>query len=223
MRMTGFELIKLCARFDFGEPKVVAKVTLVALATFYNEERGGCWPAHKDLLPIASCDRKALLRAITWLEEREIIWVERVKGKGNFYRFNEELLLKGSSQKDTSPLLGTCPQKTTSPQKGTTPVPKEGLGQSPNGDTTSPQKGPQIKKKKDIKEKEKINSDFSDSFISSPRAVGHIDFNTEHGEKVKASLSQGQAVLKNIAEHELQPTRRRTWAEFIAEYHGIEN
>ena len=151
MRMTGFELIKLCARFDFGEPKVVAKVTLVALATFYNEERGGCWPAHKDLLPIASCDRKALLRAITWLEEREIIWVERVKGKGNFYRFNEELLLKGSSQKDTSPLLGTCPQKTTSPQKGTTPVPKEGLDQSPNGDTTSPQKGTQIKKKKEIK------------------------------------------------------------------------
>ena len=166
--MTGFELLKLCARFDFGEPKVVAKAALVALATFYNEERGGCWPSQKELLAFASCDRKALFRAIAWLEEREVIFVDRFKGKGNFYRFNEQLLLEGSYQKNTSPFLVTSaqkvtsPQKDTSPQKGTTPVPNKGLDQSPKGDTTSPQKGTQINKKKIIKEKEKINDRYAD-------------------------------------------------------------
>ena len=187
--MTGFELIKLCARFDFGEPKVVAKVTLVALATFFNEERGGCWPAHKDLLPIASCDRKALLRAIAWLEEREIIWVERVKGKGNFYRFNEEVLLKGSYQKNTSPLLGTSTQKNTGPLYGTgtengmTHVPKEGLHMSPNGDGTSPQMGTQIKKKKEIKEKEKINRNF---FLMTDAELVEFFSSVSHEEGIEA-------------------------------------
>ena len=148
--MKGFDLVKLCIKFDFGETNAVAKAVLVALASFYNEDNDGVWPGEKDLLPLASCERRALFRAIKWLEEVELITVERFVGKGNHYRFNEDLLLKGNFQNVTSY------QKVTSCQKVTAPVTRTQLHQSPKSNGTSYQKVTQTNKNKKETNKEQI-------------------------------------------------------------------
>lgn len=152
--MNNYELIMLCARFDFGETKAIAKAVLVALASYYNEEHEGSWPAQKSLLPCASCDRKSLMTTIDWLESRNIIYIDRLTGKGNFYRFNIDLLKTGK-QSMTSPIYGTGPKNGTSPKNGTTPVPYMGLHQSQIRDHTSPIYGTQNINKKIINTKEK--------------------------------------------------------------------
>ncbi len=151
--MKGFDLVKLCIAFDFGETNAVAKAVLIALASFYNENNDGVWPGEKDLLPLASCERRALFRAIKWLEEVELITVERFFGKGNHYRFNEELLLKGNFQKVTGY------QNVTGYQKVTAPVTKKQPQQLPKGNGTSYQKVTQTNKNKKETNKEQINQE----------------------------------------------------------------
>ena len=151
--MKGFDLVKLCIKFDFGETNSVAKSVLVALASFYNEDNDGVWPGEKDLLPLASCERRALFRAIKWLEEVELITVERFVGKGNHYRFNEDLLLKGNFQNVTSY------QKVTGYKKVTTPVTKTQPHQLPKSNGTSYQKVTQTNKNKKETNKEQINQE----------------------------------------------------------------
>ena len=155
--MKNYELIMLCARFDFGETKAIAKAVLVALASYYNEEHAGSWPGQKNLLPCASCDRKSLISSIAWLESRNLIYIDRLLGKGNFYRFNIDLLKTGS-QTSTSPENGTSPEKGTSPENGSTPVPNMGLHQSQKGDHTSPKNGTQNINKKERLNKKEINT-----------------------------------------------------------------
>ena len=181
--MTGYELIMLCARFDFGETKAVAKSVLIALASFYNEERDGSWPGEKDLLPCASCERRALFRAIQWLEEKDLLTVERSVGKGNFYRFNIGLLESGSYQKVTSVKNSTSYQNVTGYQNVTTPVTKEQLDQLPNGNGTSYQNVTQNKKKKEIKEKEKTNRNF---FLMTDAELVEFFSSVSHEEGIEA-------------------------------------
>lgn len=151
--MTDYELIKLCACFDFGEAKAVAKAVLVALASFYNEERDGSWPGEKDLLPRAACERRAMFRSIQWLEQIGLISVERSVGKGNFYRFNIDLLEKGSYQ------------KATSYQNATAPVTKKPLEQLPKSNGSSYQKVTQQKETKTIQKQINLDSfDVSSCF-----------------------------------------------------------
>ena len=140
--MNNYDLIMLCARFDFGETKAIAKAVLVALASYYNEEHAGSWPGQKSLLPCASCNRKSLMTTIEWLESRNLIYIDRLTGKNNFYRFNIDLLKTGK-QSTTSPVCGTGPKNGTSPKNGTTPVPNMGLHQSQICDHTSPIYGTQ--------------------------------------------------------------------------------
>ena len=151
--MKNYELIMLCARFDFGETKAIAKAVLVALASYYNEEHDGSWPGQKNLLPSASCDRKSLISSIAWLESRNLIFIDRLMGKGNFYRFNIDLL-KSGRQTVTSPENGTGPKNGTSPKNGTTPVPYMGSHQSQKRDYTSPIYGTQNIKKEILNKKE---------------------------------------------------------------------
>ena len=151
--MKGFDLVKLCIAFDFGETNAVAKAVLIALASFYNENNDGVWPGEKDLLPLASCERRALFRAIKWLEEVELITVERFFGKGNHYRFNEELLLKGNFQKVTGY------QNVTGYQKVTAPVTKKQPQQLPKSNGTSYQNVTQTNKNKKETNKEQINQE----------------------------------------------------------------
>ena len=209
--MTGYELIMLCARFDFGETKAVAKSVLIALASFYNEERDGSWPGEKDLLPCASCERRALFRAIQWLEESGLITVERSAGKGNFYRFNVELLEMGSYQKATTTKNGTSYKNDTSYQNVTgyknvtTPVTKEQLHQLPKGNGTSYQNVTQNKKKEKIKEKEKTNSDFSDSLSNSI-----VDCTSSWEDRQRAIEEHNRRMRAAIASAELQPVQRHS-------------
>ena len=180
--MKNYELIMLCARFDFGETKAIAKAVLVALASYYNEEHAGSWPGQKNLLPCASCDRKSLISSIAWLESRNLIYIDRMLGKGNFYRFNIDLLKTGS-QASTSPENGTSPEKGTSSENGSTPVPNTGLHQSPIRDHTSPKNGTQNINKKEILNKKEINTytnqgDENDPY--SPLKTQLDDIQAEH-------------------------------------------
>ena len=126
--MTDFELVKLCACFDFGGSNAVAKSTLTALASFYNEPSDSAWPSGADLQARASCQRVAMLKAVSWLETKGLITVERRAGKGNLYRFNIDLLKEGcfsetSSESITSiesvtgieSDIGTCIESDTTP------------------------------------------------------------------------------------------------------------
>ena len=191
--MTGYELISLCIKFDLGEAKAVAKSTLVALASFYNEERDGSWPGEKDLLPRAACERRALFRAIQWLEEIGLVTVERSAGKGNFYRFNVALLEQGSYQKATSGNNGTSYQKVTSYQNVTAVVTKKQLEQLPKGNDTSYQKVTAYKKEKIKKEKEDFSlmtdSELVDFFSAVPHEEG-IEARAEYTRRVLARNKQ---------------------------------
>jgi hypothetical protein len=202
--MTGYELISLCIKFDFGCTKAAAKAVLVALASFYNEERNGSWPGQKDLISRSACERKTVMSSVQWLEERQIIFVDRVVGNGNFYRFNFDLLMCGlaSPENGTSGKNGTSPKNVTSPENGTGVVPKTALDQSRKRDCTSPENGTQINKKKEIKEKEKTSDVSFSSKTDSELLTLMDDLSWEDAFEARAEYARRVA---ERTKHNLRP------------------
>lgn len=96
--MEGFELTKLCIRFDFGRSNAVAKSVLIALASHYNEDNGKVWPGSEVLCREAACQRNALFNAIKWLREVGLIGTKRT-WMGNVYTFNYALLRRGEFER----------------------------------------------------------------------------------------------------------------------------
>lgn len=159
--MTGYELIKLCICFDFGRSNAVAKSTLTALASFYNEQSEVVWPSEASLHSRTSAQREAMFKAIAWLEDVGLISVTRCRGKGNVYTFNLRLLKIGC-------LPQTCHESTTRHESMTPPVMNPVLQQSRIHDSTSHEsmtetKKEQIKNKKGTKEIGEVvmNAEFS--------------------------------------------------------------
>ena len=209
--MTGYELIMLCARFDLGETKAAVKAALVALASFYNEERDGSWPGEKDLLPRAACDRRTLFKSVQRLEEMGLITVERSIGKGNFYRFNFWMLEQGSIKNVTSQESKTSYKNDTGNKNGTsyknstTPVTKMQHDQLQKCNGTSYKNVTEKEKKEKIKEKEKTNSDFSDSLNNSI-----VDCTSSWEDRQRAIEEHNRRMRAAIASAELQPVQRHS-------------
>ena len=209
--MTGYELIMLCARFDLGETKAAVKAALVALASFYNEERDGSWPGEKDLLPRAACDRRTLFKSVQRLEEIGLITVERSIGKGNFYRFNLWMLEQGSvknitgQESKTSYKNDTGDKNETSYKNGTTPVTKMQHDQLQKCNETSYKNVTEKEKKEKIKEKEKTNSDFSDSLDNSI-----VDCTSPWEDRQRAIEEHNRRMRAAIANAEFQPPQRHS-------------
>ena len=201
--MKNYELLMLCARFDFGETKAIAKAVLVALASYYNEDLGGSWPGQKTLLPCASCDRKSLMKMISWLEKQNLIRIERSLGKGNFYRFNIELLKTGFAM-PIRPENRTTPECGTATENGNAPVPNSGLGQSQKEDYTYPENGTQninIKENLNKKETNKyLRQDEEDApFIAIKTLLDNISVTHRSGLKDDGKQILSAAEMRNIA------------------------
>lgn len=206
--MTGYELIMLCARFDLGETKAAVKATLVALASFYNEERDGSWPGEKDLLPRAACDRRTLFKSVQRLEEVGLIFVERSNGRGNFYRFNIGLLSQGSiknvtgSNNETSYKNDTGSNFVTSDENVTTPVTKMQPHQLQKCNWTSSKNVTEKEKKKEIKEKEKTSDVSFSSKTDSELLTLMDDLSWEDAFEARAEYARRVA---ERTKHNLRP------------------
>ena len=101
--MTDFELTKRCALFEFGCSNAAAKAVLVCLAA---KSRNGAVVGFTsdELARICCVQRVAFLKAVSWLESRGLIFVQRHSGVKSRFTFNEPLLASGvllSSEFDT--------------------------------------------------------------------------------------------------------------------------
>lgn len=126
------------------------RLVLVALANFADNTQT-CFPSVSKISEITLLDRKAIYRALEFLDNKELITVFKEVGKPNQYKLNT------SAQRGTT---NQCPNGDV-PKKAL--VPKEAQDQCPNGTTTSAQRGTLTSKltnqltsneKENIKEKE---------------------------------------------------------------------
>lgn len=215
--MTDFELTKCCALFEFGCSNAAAKAVLVALAA---RSRNGCVDGYtSDSLARTCCvQRVAFLKAVSWLEERGLIFVKRHSGVKSQFTFNEALIASGSLVGIESDTELRNRQSKVSIESVTESVSNPLPSQYRIRNSVSSESVTVYKKEKEKKEK---GDSFEFPSLSSTANDKPVDCNAAPELKASVSLPQEQAVLKNIAENELKPARRRTWAEFVSEQCGI--
>ena len=96
MNLKDYELIKLCACFEFGCSNGSAKAALCGLASFYTTgDEFISEPVAK--LAARSClQTHTLLSALKWLEEKGVIFTDKCNGRRTRYVINEEALASGT-------------------------------------------------------------------------------------------------------------------------------